>query len=415
MRISSIKSRNGSIAARAVAVILCGSFALPLTACNKRNYKGEVDKFIDVVGSELGGSDYVLESVEDASDLFFETRDLEETRLVEEWFGKDYRSDYFAELEMYNGLFYRGEYKDLWDQYEERFREEETFFDAAGGLRKEFSQLPVNPTGESLIALLESRLFGLDRRAVELMRPYSTEDAVYYSNNYYERTGEKGMHAYSGMRVIFKSTSDAKEYWSRFVDVDDSYKYALMMRADDSIPADYDLNDKQKKALKAFHDMDEENYEYDEKKNEGHMTLHLGLKNNVLNSVEEALFSIKISGREVTMLSCYFIQYSGSLKKIGKLYEELDLNNPLDTDLHGVEADVTPDEFAEYEKYPDQLARFFLYYARPQGAWNGVGIADWSLYAQLIFYLPAVKFPEQAAWVLFEYDDPWDYLDELQS
>ena len=409
------KSKTRSIAARIIAVMLCGSFTLPLTACNKRSYKGEVDKFIDVVGSKLGGSDYVLESVEDASELFFETRDLEESRLMKEWFGRDYRSEYFAEMEMQEGLFYRGEYKDLWDQYEERFRDEETFFDADGSYREDFLKEPVNPTGESLIALFESQLFGLDRRAVELMRPYSTEDAVYYSNNYYERTSKKGTHIYTGMRVIFKNTSDAKEYWSRFIDVDDSFNYAIMTKADHSIPADFDLNDKQKKALEAFHDMDKENYEYDEKKNEGHMTLHLGLKNSNLNPVEEALFSIKISGREVTMLSCYFVKYTGNVKKVGKIFEELDLNNPLDTDIHGVEADVTKDEYTEYEKHPDQLARFFMIYSRPQGAWNGVGITDWSLYSRLMFLLPVVKSPEHAAWVLFEYEDPQDYLDELEN
>ena len=409
-----LRSKTRSIAARTVAVMLCGSFAISLTACNKRSYKGEVDKFIDVVGSELGGSDYVLESVEDASELFFETRDLDETREFTEWLGKkDTWTDFVAEKEYNEGLFYRGEYKELWDQYEESIRNEETLRDVYGKDNKDVWEDMRNPTNESLLTLLEHRSFGLSVRATELLRPYSTEDAVYYSNQFYNLNHRQ---LYTGMRVIFKSTSDAKEYWDHFMDIDDSYRYSHMGKQSNDDLADFELEERYQEYLDAFHDMDEENYQYDEKKNEGHMTLYWGMRDTSAGgqTFHTILFAIKISGREVTMLTSYLYDPDANLKKLGKVYEKLDLNNPLKTEMIGVDENTSQEEMRQRVLNPDPVEGFLNSY-NTFAINKGIGVNDWFFTTRMAYFLPLVRYPDHAAWVLFEYEDPQDYLDDLQS
>lgn len=409
--------RLGRIAERAVVMGLCSSMAFSFTSCGKKSYKGEVDKFIDVVGSTLGGDDYVFESMEDASEAFYGTRDLEEFRPLKEWTKKDYLGDYFHEADGPDGFFYRGDYSKLWDSLEESFRDGETFYEyqeKRSQLRDKghYSMNPKNPTNENLISMLEYSNYGMVTRSIELMRLYETEEAAYFTSS---SLGSVSTCRYMGMRVIFKSKSDAKDYWAKLIDVDDSFIYDTpISRVDDNGK----VEDRYQECLDAFHDMDEENYWYYDKRNEGYMTFHVGTyfsggTNEVTTRFVKLLFSIEVRDREVTMFFSFLIGDDYDLEEIGKLYDNLELNNPLDTELLGIDKDSTREERNKHiiEKHP--LEDFFnSYYTSARGGiMMGVGVAAKFNYMNL----PLVVRVENAAWIPYVYDDLTDYIKELNG
>ena len=406
-----------SISKRTLAVLLCGSFAFSFTACKKKNYKEDIDKFVDEVGSSLGGSDYVFESLEDASEKFYDTTDLDEERPQKEWAAKDFRSDYFTDMECMEGFFYKGQYSELWDQLEEAYHNEETSLDASNKIRAEYLANPKNPTLEHMVARLEDSGFGMATRTIELMRLYETDDAVYYSNSFYS---SKHPNAFCGMRVVFDSKSDAKDYWAKLVDMDDAYL------ATQSQP--YDEKTGEVKALfqnrlDAWHDIDEENYMYYDKRNEGYLTLYLSYEYSYSTAspkpFEKELFSIQISGREVTMLSCHIREQDYDIEQLREVYDSLGLNNPLDTEMHGIDESFSEKERREYVKNPDQLLYFLLSYPSStyaSGPVFGVGVCTYSLVtSNCLYMLPTVRFMDHAAWVPYVYDDPADYLSYLDE
>ncbi|MBP5417993.1 MAG: hypothetical protein J6Y58_10790, partial [Clostridiales bacterium] len=187
----------------------------------------------------------------------------------------------------------------------------------------------------------------------------------------------------------------------------------LMQKQSNDDLADFELDDSYQECLDAFHDMDEENYEYDEKKNEGYMTFQLAAQDLRSNEPYKVLFSMKISGREVTMLFSFVLDPDANLKKLGKVYEKLDLNNPLETEMHGVDESSSKEDLHRRVTDPDELLKFFTTYyivSAKAAAYRGVGVVRWNGNT-----LPLVRYPDHAAWVLFEYEDPQDYLDDLQS
>ncbi|MBR3032788.1 MAG: hypothetical protein IKH92_07195 [Clostridiales bacterium] len=412
-------------AAKALALVLCASFALPLTACHmKKNYKGEVDKFVENVGSTLSGSKYVFNSAEDASETFFDTRDLTEVRPVKDWNTGDHRSQYFKDKGPKEGFFFKGDYAKLWDAYEESVKNGEVIYDLDGDLQNEYFKNPKNPTVEHLIGLLEYCGFGMAIRAVELMRMYTPDDAVYYSNcSPYKESQSK----YIGMRVIFKSEADAKNYWSQFYDMDEAYRRSQF---DYDTAKDPKIREAHKKRLMAYHKMDKENYEYDEGKNEGHMTLYLGYDpmdyatqrsidataespDYSYGSVFNVLFSIRVAGKEVTMLCCHIRNQEHSEKEFSDLFSSLDLPDPQKTQLHGLKLNATGEEKKAEHENRDILTDFFMRYSTVyhNAPMTGTGICRWDRTSPLI--LPYLCYVKRAAWIPFVYDDPEEYANTI--
>ena len=164
--------------------------------------------------------------------------------------------------------------------------------------------------------------------------------------------------------------------------------------------------------------MDEENYWYYDKRNEGYMTFHVGTyfsggTNEVTTRFVKLLFSIEVRDREVTMFFSFLIGDDYDLEEIGKLYDNLELNNPLDTELLGIDKDSTREERNKHiiEKHP--LEDFFnSYYTSARGGiMMGVGVAAKFNYMNL----PLVVRVENAAWIPYVYDDLTDYIKELNG
>ena len=415
-----------SSAAKALALVLCASFAFLLTACHKKNnYKGDIDKFVDKVGTTLGGSKYVFNSAEEASETFFGTFDLSEQRPIKEWIGKDYRTDFFKNGNNSEGFFFKGDYKQLWNDLENAYRRGETFFDENSVERKEYGENPVNPTVETLSALLEDNRFGMAVRAVELTRLYSMEESAYYSKSF-RNIGD--FDTFLGMRVIFEDEKAAKEYWNLYTDMDKAYLEAQGIYKNDQWIADI-----YKERMEAYHEMPEENYKYSEKSNKGHLTLNLGyfydawygyMSEGVVAALPGAnascnvLFSIQMDGRELTMLCCFLVERDIDLEEIGKLYDELDLPNPLNTEVHGFDMERSDDKVQKQRMDPDLLTGFFgsyypTFYRSPQGT---VGVSDWTLRtAHRLLPFPVTRHLENVAWIRHAYIDPEDYLQTLSG
>lgn len=415
------KQQCFTFAKKTIAITLCSSFAFSLAACSKKDYQKDIDQFINEVGSALGSTDYVFSTPEKASEVFYGTNDLEETRDRKKWIGKD--ADYnkwIQDQEYRNGFFYTGSYQELWDSYEEKFRKGTTFY-KGNEINEDLWEEPMNPTIEYLIASLEDVYFGMATRSVELMRLYHTDKQVYFAENFLSVAQPD---RYIGMRVVFNSKSDAKEYWNRLMDIDDSFLKCVMPQDGKEWSSVDDLDDRYMHMLEAFHNMDEENYKYDEKKNEGYLTVQVCSRNDLKMDADlsmqsaftKNLFSIQIRGKEVTMLCCTLNSEEYSLQTIGKLYDKLGLNDPTKTKCHGLDETATEEERKEsLLEDPDYLQYFFQVYCTPDqnGMKLGNGVCDWYEFVRLVIPSPLVRDPQRAAWVPYVYDDPEDYLKNL--